>query len=93
MSDINYSEAVAKALEEARKAPLPSCEIVKAIDLKVGDTIIHKYSKFKITECGCGYGAGNEFGHYFWIKGYSVSSKIVDDFWSFQKCPVIKIYE
>tara|TARA_R110000772_G_scaffold249530_2_gene363837 strand:+ start:24589 stop:24969 length:381 start_codon:yes stop_codon:yes gene_type:complete len=43
--------------------------VIKAKELKPGDTIIHDYSVFKINECGCGIGAGNEFGEYFWMKG------------------------
>ncbi len=69
--------------------------IVKAKELKVGDTIIHNYSSFLIKECGCGLGAGSiEFGEYFWIKGSFVvkawDGESTDSFWSFQECPVIK---
>ena len=85
-----------KTQQENRDFVLSGFEIVKAIDLKVQDIIIHDYSKFKISECGCGYGAGNEFGDYFWIKGYFVNGnptgpKPFKDFWSFQRCPMIKL--
>lgn len=82
--------------KEAEEAPVIPHEVINAIHLKPGDTIIHKYSKFKIIECGRGFGAGNEFGNYFWIKGHSLSpyaKKIKEEFRTFQKCPMIRIIE
>lgn len=86
---------VAAAKERAARATLDGFVLVKAVDLKAGDTIIHNYGRFLISECGCGYFAGNEFGDYFWIKGYAVHGNPTDpkplkDFWSFQCCPMIK---
>lgn len=75
----------------AGEAPVIAHEVVNAIHLKPGDIIIHKYSKFKITECGRGFGAGNEFGNYFWIKGEGVKQPSKDEFWSFQMCPMIRL--
>lgn len=85
-----------KSQEDNRNFVLSGFEIVKAIDLKPQDVIIHNYSKFKISECGCGFGAGNEFGDYFFIKGVFVNGNPTDpkplkDFWSFQRCPMIKV--
>jgi len=80
--------------KEAEEAPVIAHEVVNAIHLKPGDIIIHKYSKFKITECGRGFGSGNEFGNYFWIKGQNLSpfaQTTKEDFWSFQKCPMIRL--
>ncbi len=82
--------------EKARNSTIPSYIVCKAIELKAGDVIIHDYSRFKISECGCGFGAGNEFGNYFWVKGCFVDGNPTDpkplkDFWSFQECPVIKL--
>lgn len=95
-SDTDWDEVREKNQEEARKAALPSHVVCKAIDLKSGDTIIHNYSVFKITECGCGFGAGNEFGDYFYIEGRYVNGNPTDPeplkkCWAFQKCPVIKL--
>lgn len=85
-----------EAFERARNCSLPDHEIIAAINLKAGDEIIHKYARFKIQECGCGFGASNEFGNYFWIKGFFLNGNRADpkplkDFWSFQECPVIKL--
>ena len=85
-------DAQFKQAEEALVLPH---EVTNAIHLKPNDVIIHKYSKFKIIECGRGFGSGNEFGNYFWIKGYNLSpysQKIeIEDFWSFQMCPMIRL--
>ena len=75
---------------------VPAHIIIKARELKAGDIIIHNYSRFKINNCGFGYVAGNEFGDYFWIKGYSVNGNKTDpnsikDFLAFEECPVIKL--
>ena len=82
-----------KIQQDNRDFVLSGFEIVKAIDLKAGDIIIHNYSKFVISACGCGFGAGNEFGDYFWIKGVFVGSNQPKEFWSFHRCPVIKFAE
>jgi len=75
--------------------------IIKAKELQVSDIIIHNYTRFFITECGCGQGAGSlDFGEYFWMKGEflykdyigkPIKDKIV--LWSFQECPIIKCLE
>jgi len=84
-----------KLQEENRRHTLSGFEMVKGIDLQAGDIIIHEYGRFQIFECGCGYGAGNEFGDYFWIKGYFVDKNLtryssLKDFWAFQRAPIIK---
>lgn len=81
--------------KRSRELVLTGLEIVKGIDLKPGDIIIHNYSRFKITECGLGFGAGNEFGDYVWVKGKLVTGNPTDpkpekDFWTFQRCPIIR---
>lgn len=86
---------IAAAKERAAKATLDEFSLVKAVDLKAGDVIIHDYRRLRITECGCGYFAGNEFGDYFWIKGRFVHGNPTDpqplkDFWSSQCCPMIR---
>ncbi len=82
-------------------SPMEKYTIVKAKELKVSDIIIHNYTRFLITECGCGKGAGSlDFGEYFWIKGEFLHADYVSnsiktfkdkaDFWSYQECPIIK---
>lgn len=87
MKDLEASE------ELARNASIPDHIVCKAIELKPGDIIIHNYSKLRILKCGPGGGASNEFGDYFWIKGVFVSdfNCSLQEFWSFQECPVIKL--
>ncbi len=91
----NFKRITQKMVENVK---LDNYKLVKAIDLKAGDKIIHNYSKFLIQECGCGFGAGNEFGNYFWIKGNFINGNPTDpsplkDFWSFQGCPMIVCIE
>jgi len=86
-----------KDQEENRKVSLDEFEMVKAIELQKADIIVHNCSKFQITACGCGYGAGNEFGDYFWIKGFYLNEfsffnlRQKRDFWLFQRCPVVRV--
>lgn len=93
---IDWGKIREESEERARNSAIPNHIVCKAIELKAGDVIIHNYSRFKILECGCGFGAGNEFGNYFWIKGEFVNGNPTDpkplkNFWSFQECPIIKL--
>ena len=81
--------------EENRNHVLEGYEIVKAIDLKEGDFIIHKQQTFEIVSCGCGYGASSpEFGSYFYLKVMPVfvtgEIRFHEEFWSYQRCPMIR---
>jgi hypothetical protein len=98
--ELVYDSSLLESLREsqekaARESAIPDHVVCRAIDLKPDDLIIHKYSKFLIEDCGCGFGAGNDFGNYFWIKGRIQSSNLpnppLEDFWAFQMCPVIKL--
>ncbi len=81
--------------KQAEEAPVINHEVVNANHLKSGDTIIHDGYRFKIAECGRGFGAGNDFGNYFWIKGHQLVSHeplgTYKEFWSYQACPVIRL--
>lgn len=73
-------------------------KIILSKELKPGDKIIHNYTKFVIVDCGRGAGAGSfDFGEYFWIRatpiGVKSTNHLIQSFWSFQECPVIKILD
>lgn len=75
--------------EKARNCDMSNYKIVRAIDLKVGDVFVHSCNRIKITECGCGWGAGNEFGYYFWVKGRFICDSSLFDKWLFQEAPIV----
>lgn len=79
--------------EKARNCDMSSYKIVRAIDLKAGDVFVHECNKIKIAECGCGWGAGNEFGWYFWGKGRFVCDSSIFDRWLFQQAPIVLCLE
>jgi hypothetical protein len=87
-----YDDLIAQResdFEKARKCDMSNYKIVRGIDLKPGDVIVCDCEKVKIIECGCGWGAGNEFGNYFWCKGEYISFPRNFNKWLFQEAPIV----
>ncbi len=68
--------------------------IVRGENLKNGDIIIHKGSRFKIENCGMGLGAGSfDFGVYISVDGHFTSSWNPykrENFWLYKNSPIVK---
>lgn len=98
-ADIAAYEASISAMKESNERTIASVnlddyEIVKGVSLRAGDIIVHDYMLIRINSCGCGFGVGNEFGNYYWIKGHGCTEgpfcSNPYDFWTSQGCPVIR---
>ncbi len=76
--------------------PIIPHEVINAVNVKEGDTIIHESNRFVVQSVDYSIGCGNDFGNGIYVTGKPLLSNVniePKNIWLFAGCPIIKVLD